>query len=324
MAIHFWSVSEASGHEKSLSTASETVGYAAGLMTWVLAASVFVAIKLSNNEMPPWTFCCVRAFLSALVLLPFVASHYHDIMGLVRTRGWEALFIGGIGLGLTQGTAFTALSHTTVVNFGIIFGTAPIITMALARIVLREPMNAWQIAGALTAFAGIIVVAVHGSLQQLLGLDFNSGDLITLAAACMFAIYTVMLKRAKFNLPRLPLLVVLLFGGAIAALPFFLIEYWLGYHTHLAMRGYLALAYVVVPGGALLYFLYNSSIDILGASRAGTLVYSQMIFTTILAWLILGEAIEWYHYLGACLIVVGIVLVTRFRPKPPAVPSASS
>lgn len=110
MAIHFWSVAEASGHEKSLSTASETVGYAAGLTTWVLAASVFVAIKLSNNEMPPWTFCCVRAFLSALVLLPFIASYYHDIIGFVRARGWEALFIGGIGLGLTQGTAFTALS----------------------------------------------------------------------------------------------------------------------------------------------------------------------------------------------------------------------
>ncbi len=90
------------------------------------------------------------------------------------------------------------------------------------------------------------------------------------------------------------------------------------------MRGYLALLYIVVPGGALLYFLYNSSIDILGASRAGTLGYSQMIFTTILAWLILGEAIAWDQYLGACLIGAGIVLVTRFRPKPDAVPGTSS
>ena len=96
-----------------------------------------------------------------LVLLPFIASYYHDIIGFVRARGWETLFIGGIGLGLTQGTAFTALSYRSVVNFGVIFGTAPIITMALARIVLREPMSVWQIAGALTAFAGIIVIAVH-------------------------------------------------------------------------------------------------------------------------------------------------------------------
>ncbi len=324
MAIHFWSVAEASGDGKLLSDASEAVGYAAGFATWFLAASVFVAIKLSDNEMPPWTFCCMRAFLAALVLLPFVMNYHREILGLVRTRGWEAAFIGAIGLGLTQGTAFTALSYTTVVSFGIIFGMAPILTMALARIVLREPMSAWQIAGALTAFAGIVVIAVHGSLQRLLGLDFNGGDLLTLAAACMFAVYTVMLKRAKFDLPRLPLLVVLLFSGAIATLPLFAVEYWLGYHTHLAMRGYLALAYIVVPGGAVLYFLYNSSIDILGASRAGTLVYSQMIFTTILAWLILGEAIEWYHYVGGCLIVAGIALVIWFRVRPQAVAGGSS
>ena len=114
MAIHFWSVSEASGHEKiALKTASETVGYAAGLMTWVLAASVFVAIKLSNNEMPPWTFCsCFAPSSPRLSSMPFVASHYHDIMGLVRTRGWEALFIGGIGPGpYTRNGLYSAVAH---------------------------------------------------------------------------------------------------------------------------------------------------------------------------------------------------------------------
>jgi len=33
------------------------------------------------------------------------------------------------------------------------------------------------------------------------------------------------------------------------------------------------------------------------------------------AWLILGESIEWYHYVAAGPVVVGILLVRLPRPK---------
>jgi drug/metabolite transporter (DMT)-like permease len=67
-----------------------------------------------------------------------------------------------------------------------------------------------------------------------------------------------------------------------------------------------------------MYFLYNWSISVLGASRAGTLVYTQMLFATFFAWTILGERIEWYHYVAGSLVIVGILLVTLLRPQPTA------
>ena len=67
-----------------------------------------------------------------------------------------------------------------------------------------------------------------------------------------------------------------------------------------------------------MYFLYNWSIGVLGAGRAGTLVYSQMLFATFFAWLILGERLEWYHFLGGGLVVIGVLLVTLLRPRPAA------
>ena len=70
-----------------------------------------------------------------------------------------------------------------------------------------------------------------------------------------------------------------------------------------------------------MYLLYNWSIEILGASRAGSLLYSQMVFTAILAWLILGEPIEWYHLAGAALIIVGVALVTVFKARAPTSPA---
>ena len=174
-------------------------------------------------------------------------------------------------------------------------------------------MNGWQGAGLAVAFVGIVVIAVHGSLALLLALKIGLGDLVALGAVALFAGYTVLLKRAKFALPTLPLLVILLAAGSLAALPFSLREIWHGEHEQLAAKGYLALLYTGVIGGAFMYFLYNWSIGVLGASRAGTLVYSQMVFATFFAWLILGETIAWYHYVGAGLVIIGVIMVTLLR-----------
>ena len=315
MAVHLWAVAEAAAEKRHISAHSDTVGYAAGIMTWVIAGSVFAITKIGVTEMPPWMFCFARALLAALILLPFVTAHYHAMIDLLRKRWLEAAFIGAIGLGLTQGTLFTALSYTSAVNVGIVFATVPMLTMVAAHFILDDRMNAWQALGSLVAFAGIIVIAVHGSMDRLLGLKIEFGDLITLGAVVMFTGYSILLKRAKFELATLPLIVILLAAGSLATLPFALFEVWKGEHANLGMKGYLALAYTVTVGGAILYICYNWSIEVLGAARAGLLIYTQMIFATFFGWLILGEKVEWYHYAGGGLIIIGIFLVTLLRPK---------
>ncbi|MEQ8697462.1 MAG: DMT family transporter [Bauldia litoralis] len=314
MAAGFWSIAQAHG-SKRVSASSETVGYATGLLTWVLAGGVFVAAKSAVDEMPSWTLCFWRLLIATMFLLPLVRHHFPDMAAFLRAHGLKALVIGALGLGITQGMMFTAMETTSAVNAGIIFSTAPIITLVMAHFFLHESLGPWQVVGSVVAFFGIVVIAVQGSLAVLLGLDLGSGDLIVVAAAVVFSSYCILLKRAKFTLERLPLLVILLAGGALSTLPFFLYELWNGEHSNLGWNGYLALAYAAIPGGALMYLLYNWSIDILGASRAQGLLYSQMIFTAILAWLILGEAIEWYHFVGAGLIIAGVICVTFLKPK---------
>ena len=125
----------------------------------------------------------------------------------------------------------------------------------------------------------------------------------------------MLLKRAKFSLPRLSLLVVLLGAATIVALPLFLFEVVRGDHVNLNTNGLLALAYVAIPGGALMYLLFNWSIDVLGAYRTGATMYLQTVFIAILAYFILGEAIYSYHLVGAAMILVGVIFVLALRPE---------
>jgi hypothetical protein len=53
MPGQIWAVAEAASKKEHISAESDATGYAAGIMTWLLAGSVFAAVKLGVSEMPP-------------------------------------------------------------------------------------------------------------------------------------------------------------------------------------------------------------------------------------------------------------------------------
>lgn len=319
MSEHLLAIAEAKGAQR-IARHPEATGYAVGLLAWALSGGVLVAGKGITGEMGPWTLSFWRFGIATLVLLPLVAHSLSQMRQFLRAKGLRVLGTGAL-LGVALGLLFEALHYTSAVNTGIINATFPIITLVLARIFLGEAMGPWQVVGGLIAFVGVIVIAAHGEIAVLMRFDFGIGDVMVLASAATLGAYTVSLRKQKFELARMPLLVVLLGSATVISFPFSMVELWTGdYAPGLTADGLMILAYAAIPGGALVYLFFNWSIDVLGASRAGMLLYTQMIFTAVLAWLILGEAIEWYHYAGAALIVVGVVLVTVFKPKTAAIP----
>jgi drug/metabolite transporter (DMT)-like permease len=315
MAIHFWAIHSASDAPKPAEAPSAAVeAYASATLCWLLSAGVYIGAKWVAPEMPPWALAFWRVVVSGLILMPLMRNHLAPMAQLVRARGLALLIIGGLGLSITQGLIYTGLHDTTAINAGLIIALMPMITMVLARFVLHEPMGPWQAAGSAIAFIGLAVIIVHGDLAALLRLDLNLGELWVVLAALCFALYTVLLRRTKFALERLPLLVLLFGGSALAAVPFYGWEILHDERTALNAGGLLALAYMAIPGGAFMYYLYNRSVDALGAGKAGVFLYLQSIFIAGLAYVILGERLHLYHLAGASLILVGVLLATLIKP----------
>jgi drug/metabolite transporter (DMT)-like permease len=294
----------------SLSTA-----YATAVLGWLLSAGVYIAAKWAAPEMPPWALCFWRLALACLILLPIVHRHHADMIALLRSRAAEVLMVGAVGLTLCQGMIYTGLNYTDATTAGIIMALSPVMTMVLARIVLGEALGRWQAAGAALALVGMVVIVTRGDPAALLTLDLNPGELWVVGSALCWAAYTVMLRRSKFQLELLPLLVLLLGAGAVAAFPFYAWELLHGERSALHMDGLLALAYVAGPGGALMYLLYNRSVEALGAGRASMLLYLQTVFVAILAFLLLGESLHGYDLAGAGFIVAGLLLANLVKAK---------
>ncbi|MGI6854418.1 DMT family transporter [Mesorhizobium sp. 1B3] len=310
LAVHRDTVGTGQAAGDSLAAA-----YSVAVLCWLLSAGVYIAAKWVSSEMPPWALCFWRVLIACAILLPIVHRHFGDMAALVRARPFELLAIGGIGLAICQGMIFVGLEHADATTAGIIIALIPIITMILARVILAEPMGLWQAIGSILAFLGIVVIIIKGSPAALMRLDFNPGELWIVAGAFCFSLYTVLLRRAKFEVERLPLLVLLLGAAVLTALPFYLFELAADERSTLNRSGLIALAYVAIPGGALMYYLFNRSIEALGASRAGVFLYIQTIFIAVLAYLILGERLQPYHLEGAALIIAGLLLIILLKPK---------
>jgi drug/metabolite transporter (DMT)-like permease len=323
MAISLLAVHNSGGETEQAAGNSLAVGYTVAVLCWLLSAGVYISAKWVSPEMPPWALCFWRVLIAWAILLPIVRNHFGSMAALVRARPLELILVGGIGLAICQGMVFMGLEKADATTAGIIMALIPIITMILARLILGEPMGRWQVIGSIVAFVGIVVIIVKGSPAALMRLDINPGELWLVAGAFCFGLYAVLLRRAKFDSERLPLLVLLLGAAALTALPFYLWELASDERSALDSNGLLALAYVAVPGGALMYYLFNWSVEALGAARAGVLLYIQTIFVAILAYFILGERLQPYHLEGAALIVFGVLFVILLKPrtKPAAIKS---
>jgi drug/metabolite transporter (DMT)-like permease len=295
--------------------ASLPLAYFTAVLCWLLSAGVYIAAKSVGPEMPPWALCFWRLVLACAILLPVVHHHHGAMIGLIRSRSAEVLIIGAIGLTLCQGMIYTGLNYTDATTAGIIMALSPILTMVLAHLVLGEPLGLWKALGALLALAGMVVIVARADLAALMRLQFNPGELWIVGSALCWALYTVLLRRSKFGIELLPMVVLLLGAGALAALPFYLWELFSGERSALHANGLLALAYVAGPGGALMYYLYNRSVETLGAGRASMLLYLQTVFVAVLAYLLLGESLHRFDLAGAAFIVAGLVLATAIKPK---------
>lgn len=301
---------------KAAVTAPLSPAYAAAVLCWLLSAGVYIAAKWVAPEMPPWALAFWRLTLAGAILLPIVHQHYGVMTTLLRSRAIEVIAVGTIGLTLCQGMMYTGLNYTDATTAGIIMALSPVMTMVLARFVLGEPLGLWKTLGAVLALIGMVVIVARGDLGALLRLQFNPGELWIVGSAFTWGLYTVLVRRAKFGIELLPMLVLLLGAAALAALPFYLWELFAGERSALNASGLIALAYVAGPGGALMYYLYNRSVETLGASRASMLLYLQTVFVAVLAYFFLGESLHDYDLAGAAFIVAGLVLANAIKPKP--------
>jgi drug/metabolite transporter (DMT)-like permease len=266
------------------------------------------------GEIPPFALSFWRWSLALVLLMPFVAKPLWQHRAALRAAGWRLLVLAGIGIAGYNSLLYAAAQTTTAINITLVNTCLPLMTFIGAGLLLGEwpQQRAWW--GMAVAAGGLLVLISKGSWASLSGLVFNQGDLIMLLAVADWALYSLLLKRWAVYLlpiPPLALLGVLMLLGVPLILPFYVYELTQGAHFNLTPQNLAAIGYTAIFASLLAYLAWNHAIRVLGAAKAVLATYLMPAFTAVLGWLLLGEVLQHYHWLGAALIFAGLLLGTQ-------------
>lgn len=267
--------------------------------------ATFVLVKQALEDASTLLFLALRFSLAAAVL----AAAYRRRLPCPRPGGAAALG-GGLLTGLCLFGGYLCqtlgLRLTTPSKSAFLTGLAIPLVPLLAALILRVPPSVAELAGIAVATAGMALMTLPGG-----ELAVNPGDLLTLGAAFFFALHLLAVGHysPRDGFERLSFLqvvtVALLALGSFwwAEAPFL--------HRSLTLAGAVAVTGILATALALTVQAWAQRHT--SFTRTAVIFAAEPVFAAGTSFAVLGETLTPRGWLGAALILAGI-LVVELKP----------
>ncbi len=285
-----------------------------------LWGTTFVVVQRALQDSSVMVYQALRFGLAAAVM---AAAFFPRL----RAMSLPALRSGAvIGFLLFLGYVLqnNGLRLTTATKSAFITGSAVVIVPLLQGLSGRGKPNRWIWAGTAAALGGLYYLIVPAG-KGLGGLaEWNQGDLLTLAAATVFATHILVVSRATLQHPVTALSTVQFAVAAILSALAIPMGASLGWELpFLRASGHLIFAVLLtgIAGTAVAFSVQVWSQRHLTPALIGILLTLEPVFAGLTAFLVTGERLGARALAGAALILVGILLAELKGSAPAAIES---
>jgi drug/metabolite transporter (DMT)-like permease len=276
-------------------------------------AGNWVTGRAIRDTMPPVSINFWRWAIGTLTLAPFALPRLKG-KWTILLRHWRLLVtLGFFGLALFQTVVYLGLRYTDAVNAVLMNSATPLVIIPLAWLLDGERVTPRQLVGVAISMIGIVTIMYRGDPMALLGLRFNPGDLLILAAMPAWGLYSVLLRRRPPEIDTISFLFAICFVGWAILVPFTIAENLFFQAQHLTWASAGTALYMGVFAAAGAFVLWNRGVEMVGPSKAGFTIHLVPAFATILAVIFLGESLHPYHAVGVALIMLGVWLATSAK-----------
>ena len=292
----------------------------------VSTASILVRFAQSQ-DVPSLAIAAWRLTLAALLIAPLLLAGQRRELAALSRRDWLLAALSGLFLAAHFATWIVSLDYTSVASSVALVTTNPVWIALFSVLVLRERMPAVRAlaVGLSLAGSGVVLWADAGSVSAAAP-DPLLGNSLALTGSLAVCGYFLIGRRLRAHMSVLTYIGVVY---AVAALCLMLLALVAG----VRMAGYSYFAWMVLAAMALGPQLlghgaFNYALKHVSATMIALAVLGEPVGSTVLAWLMFGEAVGPLKLFGMALLLGGIFLAARSEgdnqrvPAKQAVPGA--
>ena len=269
-------------------------------MVFLLASALsmsFVSflVKLAVRAGVPAGHAIFGRFVAGLVLISILtAAMRHPFRsGHVRDLVLRGLFTSGSVICLFYGVALGSMTNSVI-----LFHTRPLFTVLMASKYIGETPRRRDYAGVFLALAGVVFILRPA------GLNFQTVDLLGLAAALCSALALLTVRKLRRTESSLTILFWLMLVGVVFTAPLAVPHAALTSHHGMALL--LAIGALATASQIMLTFSYKAVDAPSGSITASTAV----VFAAALGHFLLGEALNVFTLIGIFSIISANALVS--------------
>ncbi|HXH02311.1 MAG TPA: DMT family transporter [Candidatus Competibacteraceae bacterium] len=253
-------------------------------------------IKFLSTALPSETIVFFRNLLALLLLLPWIARRGGVNMAWSALRFHLLRSASGIA---AMYCAFIALAHLPLAETTVLRSTTPLFIPLIAWLWLGEPVSHTARFALALGFLGILLILRPGLAV------FSPMALVALTSGLLAAVAMTTIRRLAGLASSSEIVFYFsLMGTLLSLLPLT----W-GWQTPSAMQlaGLLLMGALATSAQLLLTRAYTCA----PAVELAPYVYSTVLFSSLLGWMLWGERLDGPGWLGAALVALAGVSVVR-------------
>ncbi|BAY47456.1 hypothetical protein SAMD00079811_50740 [Scytonema sp. HK-05] len=266
------------------------------VVTALILGTIPAAIKEAIASLSPATQFAIRFTIGAIILTPFVRN-----LSLKLVR--DGLILGVLLFAIFA-TATIGLETICANQASFIFGLN-MVFVTLFELLFRKRLSVRAVLSVILAFTGIGVMSWNSGEPLI-------GDFWLLGSAFSDAVYIIVLEMFSPHHPPIPLVTIQLWVVAVLGI------LWAGFgvteHIEAIQTSLGVLIYLGVVATAIVILFQTVAQQWISAHEAALFFALEPVFGAIVAFLLLGETFSTRSFIGAAMVLVGIIL-TLIRPK---------
>jgi drug/metabolite transporter (DMT)-like permease len=275
--------------------------YLALLLGAVALSTAAVFVKMATA--PSAVVATYRLLFTVLIMTPFILRSYLKEIALINSREWMYALLSGFFLALHFILWFESLNYTSVASSVVLVTLQPLFTFVGAYLFFQERLGIKAILGGVLAVMGSIIIC-WGDFR--LGGMAIWGNLLALLGAVMVSGYWLVGQNVRKRISLMTYTYVVYGSSTLFLLVYvFAMQYPL--YPYPSQDWVLFIALAIFPT-LLGHSVFNWALKWLSASVISMSILFEPIGASILAYLILGEKLQWTQWLGGSVIILGIAL----------------